>query len=67
MNKNLSETIMESVLNITEQWNKDNPDFPTLDIVQQLNYSSVLIHQEACRYESDFKGLLKGKTINDIH
>ncbi len=67
MNKTLSETIMDSVYKVLEQWDKDNPDFPILDKVQQMNYSALILRTLGSQYESEYKAHIKGKTANAIH
>ena len=63
----LSDKIFDSALKIVEQWLKDNPDFPTLDLVQQINLSAVSLKYLSGKYESEYKALIKVKITNDIH
>ena len=66
-NKTLSEEMMDASLKVIERWDRDNPDFPTLYKVQQINYCSLLLHTMASKYESELKGSLKGKITNELH
>jgi hypothetical protein len=67
MKKTLSEKIEFAALNILKQWIKDNPDYPILNIVQQLNLSSVSLKTFAVEYERNYKAMIKGKTTNELH
>ena len=63
----LSENITKEALAVLEQFLKDNPDYPVLWIVQQLNLAALTLKQAAVQYEGDYKALLKGKTTNELH
>ena len=67
MNRTLSEAIMASLYRVLERWDKDNPDFPILDKVQQINYAALILKTLGSQYESEYKARIKGKTTNELH
>jgi hypothetical protein len=67
MNKALSEKIIEASLNVIFKWKKDNPNYPVLDLAQQINYSSLQLRTLGSELESEYKNSIKGRTSNKIH
>ena len=65
--KTLSEKITASALKVLEQWERDNPNENPLNIVQQLNYSSLELRTLGAKMESDYKKDIKGKITNELH
>ena len=51
----LSQEIANSTDKIIRNWVKDNPKDSLLNIAQQINYASILIHTIGCHAEEEFK------------
>jgi hypothetical protein len=62
----LSDKINNSAVQIIKTWMIENPKENPLNIVQQINYASLLLRTMGSKAESYYKKSF-GKTTNDLH